>query len=338
MADMQQTRPTGAPGSKPKLTVVTNFLGAAASLALLIGIGVWGYKLVMRDVSGVPVVRAIEGPTREQPKEPGGVAAQHQGLSVNDVAAAGEAGGPAEQVVLAPAPIELTPEDEALSSVDLVTQDAQDAQESPAETEEATGLTSANPDVVQLAAVEDLATRLAEGVAPLSALAPLAEAEAATEEEIIAAIAAATGETPVVARAEDVDVVRSDLALSDEGLGQSLRPRVRPATIGAAADGTQQAAVPVALDVDPETIPVGTRLAQLGAYDSAEVAQAEWDRLNTRFGEYLEGKSRVIQKANSGGRTFYRLRAMGFADLSDARRFCSAFVAEKAECIPVVIR
>jgi len=46
----------------------------------------------------------------------------------------------------------------------------------------------------------------------------------------------------------------------------------------------------------------------------------------------------VIQRAESGGRIFYRLRAMGFDDLSDARRFCSAFIAENTECIPVVTR
>ena len=49
-------------------------------------------------------------------------------------------------------------------------------------------------------------------------------------------------------------------------------------------------------------------------------------------------KRRVIEKATSGGRTFYRLRAEGFADLPDARRFCAALVAEKADCIPVVTR
>jgi hypothetical protein len=29
---------------------------------------------------------------------------------------------------------------------------------------------------------------------------------------------------------------------------------------------------------------------------------------------------------------------MGFEDLSDARRFCSALVARNADCIPVVTR
>ena len=69
----------------------------------------------------------------------------------------------------------------------------------------------------------------------------------------------------------------------------------------------------------------------------AAVALAE-RLLNARFGDYLAGKRRLIQEASSGGRTFYRLRALGFDDLSDARRFCSALVAEGADCIPVVTR
>ena len=62
------------------------------SLALIVGIGVWGTKLIMRDVSGIPVVRAAEGPMRIQPENPGGLPADHQGLSVNDVA--GQVGFP----------------------------------------------------------------------------------------------------------------------------------------------------------------------------------------------------------------------------------------------------
>jgi ornithine cyclodeaminase/alanine dehydrogenase-like protein (mu-crystallin family) len=68
------------------------------------------------------------------------------------------------------------------------------------------------------------------------------------------------------------------------------------------------------------------------------VARAEWQRLRAALGDLLEGKSRVVQKAESGGRTFFRLRAMGFEDLADARRFCSALKAENIDCIPVVTR
>ena len=82
----------------------------------------------------------------------------------------------------------------------------------------------------------------------------------------------------------------------------------------------------------------GTRLVQLGAYESAEVAEQEWGRISGRFDSFFDGKARVIQKAKSGGRTFYRLRAHGFGDLAEARRFCAALVAERADCIPVVVK
>ena len=137
--------------------------------------------------------------------------------------------------------------------------------------------------------------------------------------------------------------------LNAPGLRVSLRPQPRPARAlrplagGAAREGgasviLASARVSPTLDVDPDTLPPGTRLAQLGAYDTPDIARSEWDRLYARFGDYMEGKNRVIQQASSGGRTFYRLRAMGFDDLSDARRFCSALVAENADCIPVASR
>jgi len=118
----------------------------------------------------------------------------------------------------------------------------------------------------------------------------------------------------------------------------SLRPRERPDDLRNVLQVAAAAPEGGARDVDPASIAVGTRLAQLGAFASEEIARDEWTRLGSRFEEYLAGKDRVIQKATSGGRTFYRLRAMGFDDLADARRFCSALVAEKAECIPVVTR
>jgi hypothetical protein len=68
------------------------------------------------------------------------------------------------------------------------------------------------------------------------------------------------------------------------------------------------------------------------------VARSEWERLTAQLGDLLDGKRRVVQRAESGGRIFYRLRAAGFEDLADARRFCSALQAERAECIPVVTR
>jgi hypothetical protein len=110
---MHYARPEPGPERSNFIVRLTNLTGAALSLALLAGVGVWGTKMVMRDVSGVPVVRATEGPMREAPADPGGDAAANQGLAVNAVAAEGTAAAPADRLVLAPPPLELSLEDVA---------------------------------------------------------------------------------------------------------------------------------------------------------------------------------------------------------------------------------
>ena len=292
------------------LGTLTNITGAVLSLALVAGVGVWGYKLIMRDVSGVPVVRAIEGPMRVAPEDPGGQAADHQGLAVNAVAAEGIAAAPADRLILAPPPLDLTLEDvpravAAATEAAEVSPTAEAGEETPDD----------SPEVLQQASVPALADLVAEDVAPLIPLTPLDPAREDAAEE-------------------------PQRAVIEGGLSRSLRPRQRPDVSQAVALAVVAArsTVSAAEEVDPDAIPTGTRLAQLGAFESAEVAREEWNRLRTRFEDFLEGKSRVIQKAESGGRTFYRLRAMGFADLGEARRFCSALVAERADCIPVVTR
>ena len=58
-----------------------NVAAAAISVALIGGVGVWGYKLLMRDVTGVPVVRAMEGEMRVSPENPGGdIEIEYSGL------------------------------------------------------------------------------------------------------------------------------------------------------------------------------------------------------------------------------------------------------------------
>ena len=90
---------------------VTQVTGALVSLALVAGVGVWGYRLLVRDMTGIPVVRAMDGPVREAPSNPGGDIVPHLGLSVNDVAAAGEAAAPEDRLLLAPVQPEFSEED-----------------------------------------------------------------------------------------------------------------------------------------------------------------------------------------------------------------------------------
>lgn len=268
---------------------LTRMAGAVASLALMIGVGVWGYKLLVRDVSGIPVVRAMEGPMRVAPEDPGGEVTDYTGLAVNAIAAMGEAAPPEDVLTLAPAAEGLAPED-------LEVPPAPD-----------------KPDEqLPLSAEEVLAfaDNIAAGVEPLAPM-PAEEAPAEDRPALI------SPEVP--------------------GVSVALRPQVRPGAMltqveqVVAEDSTATATVPEVLE---GSLPEGTALVQLGAYDSPEIAASEWERLTGQFSSYLGSLDQVIQQASSGGRAFYRLRAVGFDDMGEARRLCSALIAEGADCIP----
>ncbi|NVO55537.1 SPOR domain-containing protein [Rhodobacteraceae bacterium B1Z28] len=305
-----------------------NILGAVASLALVAGVAVWGYKLIIRDVSGVPVVRAAEGPMRIQPENPGGTPADHQGLAVNAVAAEGSAAAPADRLILAPRPVSLTDED--LPAGELKPTPAVHVIEEPISNQEAAEMRQSAVDAL----VAELAGEAAQAGQPTGQGVQLASLTTPEEE-------------PAIDPADFAAQLPDPKIAALPGVRRSLRPNTRPARASRSAVSPSEnsedainAAVKAAagLDVAPDALSKGTRLAQLGAYESTEVAQAEWDRMNNRFSEYMDGKQRVIQKTSSGGRTFYRLRVLGFEDLSDSRQFCAALVAQGADCIPVAVR
>ncbi|WP_300030938.1 SPOR domain-containing protein [uncultured Roseobacter sp.] len=308
----------GDTGGDPRggsLTLMTNLAGAAISLALIAGIGVWGYKLMVRDVSGIPVVRAAEGDMRIRPENPGGQLARHQGLAVNAVAAEGVAAGPVDQVVLAPRGDDLSADDQPV--VQAAAPVEQPSPLRPAADAFAALADSADSDAVQSVAIDQLVTELTAGTEPM-------ESTADTSPNRDAVLQAAAEALPEPEPA----------VVAQTGLRVSARPVLRPARVQKAAFTP----APVTAEIDPSKIPAGTRLAQLGAFESPEIARQEWQRLSSRFGDFMGDKSRVVEQAQSGGRTFYRLRAMGFKDLGDSRRFCAAFKAEGVDCIPVASR
>jgi cell division septation protein DedD len=282
------------------LAGVMNWSGAILSLLLILGLGVWGVQLWQRDVSGVPVVRALEGPMRIAPEDPGGVASEYQGLAVNRIAEERIEETTAERVVLAPAPIAL----DEVEDVPLA-----------AMAEEAQPLVEVGP-----------APSFVTVAPPESETQPVEKAPSATDLAVAEALGALLGE-----ERETQPVLTSAVVSS------APRPEMRPVRAmvqRVAAVAPSVAAEPGEIAV--AAIPAGTRLVQLGAFASADEARAEWQKAEARFDDYMVGKSRVIQEVKSGGRTFYRLRAHGFDGLSDARRFCAILIAEGAGCIPVV--
>lgn len=285
-------------------TVFLNWLGAALSVALIVGLGFWGWQLWQRDVSGVPVVRALEGPMRVAPADPGGLASDYQGLSVNRIAEERGEASLADRVVLAPAPAELNEEEDvAMAALPVPEADPLPVLET------------------QPVAAESVEIATVEPSQPVLVEEATSDAPSATDLAVAAALDGLVLEdvTPVVLAAAHVPLT-------------TPRPLVRPASLNTTAIATDSTTG----DLDAATIPAGTRLVQLGAFGSPEDARVEWANALANFGDYMTGKERVIQKAHTGGRDFYRLRAFGFSDLADARRFCAVLVSDGANCIPVV--
>lgn len=313
--------------------------GAVCSLALIAGLGIWGYKLAVRDVSGIPVVRALEGPLRIAPETPGGDVAMHQGLSVNAVASAGSALPLPEKLVLAPPEVDLAADDQAGTAVLAAVPEAADG------SAVAAGTLAPDETATTNLAASDLSSTQPVEVAPLAAapgdtdLAVDAPLPATQEDAVAAALAAA------LADGGDAEAAAS---IAPAPAAKSVRPKARPAVkpvaamavteadaVAQPAEAAPEAAPVAASEVDPTTIAAGTRLVQLGAFDDEAAARAAWGDLQVKFPELLAAKAMVVQPAQSGGRAFYRLRAQGFTAEDDARQFCAALLAENASCIPV---
>ena len=309
MAEQLYQAPSQGGGFQYRIKNVIYLGGAAVSLGLIAGAVYWAVTMTQRDVSKIPVVAARAEPMRIAPENPGGQAADHMDLTVSRVAAT-ETPQSVESVVVSSMPPDL--DDTDVPQAELIA-----AQESQA------SFTEQEKTVLDMNALADAMT---QGVEPLSAL-PQPSA------------------IPNIVQGNIDDALR--LALSDQatsgplvvdGLVQvSLRPKARPALQQAKVIAAAAPADAVSPNPTAPKVVVGSALVQLGAFDTSQAAQDEWDQLAAALTAVIGDRKPVIEQANSGGRPFYRLRAAGFQDLADARRFCSA-VASKTDCIPVLAR
>lgn len=326
--DAQQVGPDGF-SMAARATRALNYFGALVSVALMIGLVVWGYQLVVRDVSGIPVIRAIEGAARVAPDEPGGELAEHSGLAVNTVAA-GESAARVDRVAIAPSAAGLTEEDVPMGQLGATAQPIQ-ADDADAE------LAAPQTPVLDLPAPAAPADRMADAIA----------AESAADGSVSGAV---TDEAGSVVKPEDINKALAEAAAPQAAaaIAGSARPAPRPRRVAAAAPA--MAAVAATADTPdsrpaPTPAPIaraevetvkpaaGSAIAQIGAFDSDAVARSEWQRLSGKNGGLFAGKSPVIQKTERNGRTFWRLRVAGFGGKDDARSFCSSLKAKGTDCI-----
>lgn len=286
---------------KFKLNMIFYWIGAVLSLSLLAGAIGWSYKLVVRDINQIPIVRAQLGPLRVAPDNPGGLTAANQGLSVTQLAV-NEKPLLSDEINLAPAAEILNEETSAslLREVDKLN---------------------------QIDETYEIKEINAENTTSLDGSSGAIKADTASKTESLLAQVAFSQKKIEIENA--VSLALSITSEFDPSL-TSLRPKTRPRSV-------QQNRELIVSKEPMSKLPIGSAIVQLGAFDSKSLAESEWRRFEKLLGSILAPKQMIIQKAESGGKIFYRLRASGFNDISDARQFCTA-ISDKVACIPVVTR
>ncbi|MDK8871599.1 SPOR domain-containing protein [Paracoccus sp. SSJ] len=328
-----------SPSLLGRLTRLTHYVGALVSVGLIVILAVWGYKLVVRDVSGVPVIRAIEGEARTAPDNPGGELTDRTGLAVNSVAAGAESAA-VERVAIAPSATPLEGQDVAMGELGATAQEPSHPVEMPLMEE--TARVIARPDGETLAEPDPAAESVANAVISDAPAADAPVNEAVTD--------LAGNETRDIAIT--TALAEAGVAPTPGGIAQSARPAPRPRRVAAAsassapapvaapaaAAESRPAAAPEPAAPAPAQVASGAPLVQIGAFDSDALARGEWNRVSGKFGALFAGKGMVVQEHKANGRTFWRLRAAGFASRDEARRFCAALIAEGVDCIPAAAK
>jgi hypothetical protein len=308
-----QTDQAAPQPSKSQVSSMLNWLMAGGSFAVLAGMIYWGMQLVERDPSLVPVIKAMEGPARTAPENPGGEIAGHLGLAVNKIQTGTGVSDEAESVTLAPEQHFLTKDEQAAELSKLTP--------------------TLRPKPTSLRVIDkDQPKEPAPEVAALNEIAPADPPEIvdATEDEIKAAIEEA-------------------MKLANLGLDEipSMIPKLRPNNLkGIPKDKIAKPTVasPTTPSTDPafanrvSEVEVGSKVVQLGAYDSEELALAEWKKLMGKHSDFLAQKKLLVQPVDSGGRQLFRLRAAGFDGRDEAKGFCTALSARGVDCFALTAR
>ena len=112
----------------------------------------------------------------------------------------------------------------------------------------------------------------------------------------------------------------------------TVRAVVVPVPIPAAALSVEQPTPPAAPLPDNATAGLGAFQVQIAALGSDAEAQRLWDVVSARHAGIIEGRDRIIIRADRGDRIVYRLRMGGFANSAEATLFCARLRAASQAC------
>ena len=88
---------------------------------------------------------------------------------------------------------------------------------------------------------------------------------------------------------------------------------------------------PTAIDSSPLS---GTHVVQIGAFRSNADAMAQWSRIQSRLGDYADGKAPDVERADLGDRgVYHRLRIGPFNSSSEASNYCAGLKERGQDCL-----
>ena len=130
--------------------------------------------------------------------------------------------------------------------------------------------------------------------------------------------------------AREAQIRVENFALSAAGSSAAAAPAPAAGAAGAAGEG---ASVP---EAPPVSATGGAGYGvQLGAFSSAERANAEWRKLQAEAAGTLDGLEPRVVVGESAGKTIYRLQAE-VRDEAQARAICGGLKVANKPCVPVL--
>ncbi|HEX2940801.1 MAG TPA: SPOR domain-containing protein [Rhodopila sp.] len=241
----------------------------------------------------IPVVSADPGPIRVRPENPGGM---HVDAAENDVFSGGS-----DTTNTRLAPAAEVPNTKAL--------EAEEAPPAPAVMAEAA------PSPAASAPVEP-PVPAAQAVAPAAPVAPHR----------------VTNSVPP-ARPSAVARTESAAARPGTAVATATPALARPAlTVPPSADRSSPDKTQADRQAEKRLTPGHTVAVQLAAMTSEDAAKAEWLRLSKRLPDLFSSHTPALSRVEHDGHTFWRLRTIGFSDISQARTFCDHVRAKGGNC------
>ena len=333
--------------------VLSTALGAFVALALLLTLGVWFYRLGVRDAQNIPIIRAALEPAKVRPDDPGGAVTPHQEITSYEVAESEPASSVA--AVIAPAPATPRREDVAMGTLPR-TEQAPPPKPIIRQTDRTEAVVTPESSQSSSQAQQTLAETTASA-APSDTT--QAETDLSNSTETQNEIDRLVNQATETAR-ENGDTTQStgsettgdgeQLALLTTETKAEEEPEIPrgTGTEQAPASSPQAPRRPANLlarvrDAAVEESQTESNLAKLAAASAVQIQLAanpdeaqirrQWQQIYKANSDILRDRALAVQTTVSGGTKFYRLRVGPFKDRSEARAVCQALKARGQDCI-----